>query len=85
MDGVKVAILVLISMAAGIPMFLWLILGATGSLGDFAETGTYEIIKYALIGVTCIFYFVLSPFLIWPRILNRDDGRDDSLTGGGEG
>ena len=59
---------ILLSMAAGVPMFAWLILGATGHLGGFGESGTYEVVKYVLIGLTLVFYFVVSPFLIWPRL-----------------
>jgi hypothetical protein len=76
-DPVKAAVLVLLSMAAGMPMFVWIILGATGSLGEFGGTETYEIIKFVLIGLTCIFYFILSPFIIWPRILNSDSGKNE--------
>lgn len=77
MDPVKGALLVLISIAGGVPMFLWLLLGGTGSLGEFGNTQAYEIIKTVLIVITLVFYFVISPFVIWPRLLNRepDDGK----------
>jgi len=71
MDPVRVALMVLISMFASAPMFVWLILGGTGSLGEFGTTETYETIKYALIAATLIFYFIIQPFLIWPRLLNK--------------
>jgi len=59
---------VLLSMAAAVPMFAWLVLGATGHLGDLYQTRTYEVVKYVLIGLTMVFYFVVSPFIIWPRL-----------------
>ncbi len=59
---------VLLSMAAAVPLFAWLILGPTGHLGDLYETHTYEMVKYVLIGLTMVFYFVVSPFVIWPRL-----------------
>lgn len=55
-------------MIAGVPMFAWLILGATGHLGDLYGTHTYEVVKYVLIGLTMLFYFVVSPLFIWPRL-----------------
>lgn len=80
-DPVKAAVLVLLSMAAGMPMFVWIILGGTGSLGEFGGTETYEIIKFVLIGLTLVFYFILSPFIIWPRILNSDPGESKPGSG----
>ena len=73
MKSVKNAYAVLISMAAGMPMFMWLVLGESGVMGEFAESGSYSIIKWTLIVLTCIFYFIVSPFIIWPRIFNGDD------------
>ena len=72
MDSVRGALLVLISIAGGMPMFAWLLLGGTGSLGEFGNTEAYEIIKIVLIVITMVFYFVISPFVIWPRLLNRE-------------
>ena len=74
MSSVKNAIAVLISMAAGMPMFLWLLLGGSGALGAFGESETYEMIKWVLISLTLVFYFIVSPFILWPRIFNGDDG-----------
>lgn len=64
----KAVLAVLLSMAACIPMFAWPILGATGHPGDLYGTLTYEVVKYVLIGLTMVFYFVVSPFVIWPRL-----------------
>lgn len=70
--GSKAAFAVLISMAAGMPLFIWLVLGASGELGVFGESEAYGIIKWCLIGATIVFYFIVSPFIIWPRIFNGD-------------
>ena len=72
MNSVKGAYAVLISMAAGMPMFVWLVLGESGVMGEFGESGSYSIIKWSLIVLTCVFYFIVSPFIIWPRIFNDD-------------
>jgi hypothetical protein len=82
-DPVKTAVLVLISMAAGMPMFAWLLLGEGGALGEFGSTQAYEAIKWVLIGLTLVFYFILSPFVIWPRILNSDSGTERDGTDAG--
>lgn len=76
MNSVKNAYAVLISMAAGMPMILWLVLGESGALGEFGDSGIYSIIKWSLIGLTCVFYFIVSPFIIWPRIFNGRDNDD---------
>ncbi|HOP27011.1 MAG TPA: hypothetical protein PLM22_10340 [Candidatus Sabulitectum sp.] len=73
--GVKGAWAVLISMAAGMPMIGWLMLGASGALGEFGGSQTYTVIKWVLIGLTLVFYFIVSPFVIWPRIFNGE-GKD---------
>ena len=70
--GVKGAWAVLISMAAGMPMIAWLMLGASGALGEFGVSQTYTVIKWVLIGLTLVFYFIVSPFVIWPRIFNGE-------------
>ena len=71
--GVKGAWAVLISMAAGMPMITWLMLGASGVLGEFGASQTYTVIKWVLIGLTMVFYFIVSPFVIWPRIFNGEE------------
>ncbi len=55
------------------PMILWLVLGASGVLGDFGTSVVYEVIKWVLIGLTMVFYFIISPFILWPRIFNGSD------------
>ncbi len=54
-------------------MILWLVLGASGVLGDFGTSVVYEVIKWVLIGLTMVFYFIISPFILWPRIFNGSD------------
>lgn len=78
MNSLRSAYAVLISMAAGMPMFAWLVLGESGVMGEFGESGIYSIIKWSLIVLTCIFYFIVSPFIIWPRIFNggHSEGTD---------
>lgn len=68
--GLKGAIAVLISIAAGLPMMIWLVLGGAGYLDSSVPLGTYEVVKWILIGLTCLFYFVVSPFFIWPGLFN---------------
>jgi len=80
MNSAKAAYAVLISMAAGMPMIVWLVLGESGTLGEFGESGTYSIIKWSLIGATCAFYFIVSPFIIWPKIFNGE-GKEDPRQG----
>lgn len=73
MNSIKAAYAVIISMAAGMPMFFWLILGESGQMGEFGESESYSVIKYSLIALTCVFYFIVSPFVIWPRLFNGDE------------
>jgi len=75
-DPVRGCIMILISVAAGMPMFAWLLLGAFGYLGDLYGTQTFETVKYILIGITLVFYFIIQPFFIWPRLLNPKEPED---------
>ena len=77
-DPLRGCIMVLISVTAGIPMFAWLLLGGMGYLGDLYGTQTFETVKYILIGITLVFYFIVQPFLIWPRLLNPKEPVDIS-------
>lgn len=85
MDPVRVVLMVLVSIGAFMPMMVWLLLGGTGALGEFGSTQAYEIIKFCLVGLTCIFYFVLSPFVIWPKLLNRPDEEEKKQDRDGSG
>jgi len=58
---------VLLSMLAGTPLITWLGLRGGGCL-DGVGPQTFETVKYVLLGLTLIFYFVVSPFVIWPRL-----------------
>jgi hypothetical protein len=79
MNSIKTAYAVLISMAAGMPLVVWLLLGESGALGAFGDSEGYSIIRMSLFLLTCVFYFVVSPFILWPRIFNGDDkGEADS-------
>lgn len=71
--NMKTATAMVISIMAGAPMILWLVLGASGVLGDFGTSVVYEVIKWVLIGLTMVFYFIISPFILWPRIFNGSD------------
>lgn len=71
--NMKAATAVVISIMAGAPMMLWLVLGASGVLGEFGNSGLHEVIKWVLFGLTLVFYFIFIPFILWPRILNGSE------------
>jgi glucan phosphoethanolaminetransferase (alkaline phosphatase superfamily) len=75
-DPGRGCIMLLISVCAGMPLMAWLILGGLGYLGNLYETQTFETVKYILIGITCVFYFIVQPFFLWPRLLNPKEPED---------
>lgn len=60
----------LISFISGIPLVAWIFFGGTGRLGDYALTEGYRTVTIVIAVLTGIWYFVVTPFLIWPRIFN---------------
>ncbi len=69
-------------MAAAAPMIMLLALGESGSLGGFGESRTYGVVRVAVVSLTLAFYFVVTPFFIWPRLFGRPS-REALLRRGG--
>lgn len=69
----RLAKALLISIMAGFPMSAWFVLGQSGLLGEFGESTIYAAIMWALTILTLVFYFIVSPFILWPRIFNGED------------
>jgi len=81
-DSKQLAMAMLVSFLSAMPLIVWVFLGGTGSLGDFAETQRYQDITIALFIITAIWFVGVVPFLIWPRIFGGSDAVDHTISNG---
>jgi hypothetical protein len=81
-DPSKLAKAVLVSFLSAMPLVVWVFLGGTGRLGDYADTQGFQNVTIGLFIVTAIWYVGVVPFLIWPRIFTGPDASDEILRTG---
>jgi hypothetical protein len=78
----KLALAILISFLSAMPLVVWVYLGATGQLSGFVDAKHQEDLTIALLIVTTVWYIGVTPFVIWPRIWNGTDARENLLKKG---
>jgi len=81
-DTGKLALAVLISFLSAVPLVAWVWLGASGRLGEFVDAEQHRDLTIALFIVTAVWFVGVTPFLIWPRIWNGTDARENLLKKG---
>jgi hypothetical protein len=78
----KLALAILISFFSAMPLVAWVYLGATGHLSGFVDEEQHKDLTIALFIVTTVWFVGVTPFLIWPRIFNGTDARENLLKKG---
>lgn len=78
----KLALAILISFLSAMPLVAWVYLGATGQLSGFVDADRQHDLTIALFIVTTVWFVGVTPFLIWPRIFNGTDARENLLEKG---
>lgn len=82
MDAGKVVLMLLLYILVMVPLFGWLVLGATGSLGAFGETEGFRTVSFVLVGFTLLMVFVVMPFFVLPKLTGGPDTGQPLITEG---